>query len=151
MKYIPNGWRQRLLVCIALGVLVAGVSAQESLLNMQGPAPAYAPVTPPAASNPGVLEAPALVARNLNESDAEYTARMREKQQEVKAETARLLQHHEAVMRDIVATFGVRKEPRFRVAAEAVLAPAQGSRPSAVTPATSTAPASPTQGALLNN
>ncbi|MEJ7745222.1 MAG: hypothetical protein WKF61_00390 [Luteimonas sp.] len=113
--------RPILVVAVLLGILAtAGAIAQEPLLNLRRPpaqtSPAqvsYAPATPPAASNPGVLEAPALVARNLNESDVDYTARMQQQTFELKAETARLMQRHDEVMRNILAGFGGRKEPRF--------------------------------------
>ena len=110
------------VAAVACGILAtAAALAQEPLLNI-APAPTqappasrieYAPVTPPAASDPGVLEAPALIARNLNESDVDYTARMQQKNVELKAETARLMQRHDALMREILAGFGGRKEPRF--------------------------------------
>ena len=107
--------RKRLVIPVVLGLfVVAGAMAQESLLNIAPSLPAasvpassgYSPVAPPAASNPGVLEAPELVARKLNESDAEYTARMTLKRTEVEAETARLLKRHDEVMRAIQMRFG---------------------------------------------
>lgn len=48
----------------------------------------YQPRHPPLASDPGVLEAPELIARDLNESDAAYTARMAQLGQQLKADAA---------------------------------------------------------------
>jgi len=159
MNYVKKVAATPMVAVALVGILVSVAAlAQEPLLNFSrppGPTPPprieYAPVTPPAASDPGVLEAPALVARNLNESDADYTARMQQKNVELKAETARLMQRHDAVMREILAGFGGRKEPRFP-------AKASGATPSLPVPPASVSPITPVpvvqpraHGALLVN
>lgn len=161
MTYSSKSFGKALAVIACGGLMAAAALAQQPLLNVGPPAEPqpgtpiqYAPVAPPAASDPGVLEAPALIARKLNESDLEYTSRMQQKNVELKAETSRLLQRHDAVMREILTGFGGRKEARFP-AADFSPPPAQ-SLPVQTAPIAAPAPAQgqgqrTDRGTLLNN
>ena len=101
-------------MCVLVGlVLIVGATAAQSLVNFParpaeqprqsdpptatpqmlenqsvGTAQRYQPTRPPMASDPGLLQAPDLVARGLNESDAAYTARMMRLSQQLKSEDA---------------------------------------------------------------
>ncbi len=100
------------LAALATTVLITTATAQESrspLWNFDTPqkpaeqqAPlagdTYAPVRPPAGSNPGVLKEPELIARELNEDDAAYTTRMTQKLTAEQARTTQLLANHEALL-----------------------------------------------------
>lgn len=94
--------------CVVIGALiVVGAVKAQSLVNFPSktPLPAkivevgtaaptpprqrvmeYSPQRPPLASDPGVLQAPELIARDLNETDASYTARMVRLGQQLKAD-----------------------------------------------------------------
>ena len=58
----------------------------------------YAPQRPPAISNPGILEAPELVARELNETDQGYTARMTRKLEQEQTRTQALMRRHDEML-----------------------------------------------------
>ena len=101
------------VLCLLISVM-ATATAQESrspLWNFNSPAKAspepvesqstaeaYAPVRPPAGSNPGLLKEPELIARDLNEDDAAYTARMAQKLTAEQAKTVDLVAAHEALL-----------------------------------------------------
>ena len=61
----------------------------------------YAPQRPPEVSNPGVLEAPEIIARGLNENDAMYTSRMQQRLTQEQARTSQLVRRHEDLLKRI--------------------------------------------------
>lgn len=76
-------------------------AVEQQQLQSQSSEGAYAPVRPPAGSNPGVLKEPELIARDLNEDDAAYTARMAQKLTAEQALTTQLMASHEALLERI--------------------------------------------------
>lgn len=103
-------------VCFLAGMLLVpgGARAQASLLlNLSEPAPQttqttirapvteYHPTQPPLASDPGVLEAPPLIAREVNETDADYTARMTRVQERLKQDDLAARQNLARVLQQV--------------------------------------------------
>lgn len=113
--------------CILIGlVLVIGAAAAQSVVNFPSrqaeqqatpeptaprtlapenrypdPGNRYQPQRPPLASDPGVLQAPDLIARGLNESDAAYTARMTRLGHQLKSEDAAAQQDLAKVLKQV--------------------------------------------------
>lgn len=125
----PRAGRHPSPIRLALGaafvLMTAGSGWAQSLINFPSKAPPtgeqpaevppptaeYRPVRPPAASDPGVLQAPDLVARELNETDASYTARMTRLQDQLKSQDAEAQRQLAQVLQQVNSTNGGRAEP----------------------------------------
>lgn len=131
-------------VCVVLGiVLIVGAVKAQALVNYPAKAPEpstqqaqiqeYRPARPLEASDPGVLQAPDLIARDLNESDAGYTARMLRLQSQVKAQEADAQKRLADVLRQVAS--GGHGQEAARVVVPAGRQPAQVRTPAVRVPA----------------
>lgn len=97
----------------AQGQALINLPAQKPVVAGHQDAGEYAPETPPEASVPGALEAPPLVARGLNESDAQYTARMTEIQQQLKARDAAAQTRLAQLLKQVTTNVGGSATPKL--------------------------------------